>query len=71
MTENCWILKHLLQGHQILSDRGLGFIVLRPPFTTGKKQLSKVEVDTARQLSHGQIHVERVIGFLQQKYTIW
>ena len=28
----------------------------------GKKQLSGVEVDTSRQLSSVQIHVERVIG---------
>ena len=41
-----------------------------PPFTKGKKQLSKVEVDTAWQLSPVQIHVERVIGLLRQKYTL-
>ena len=41
-----------------------------PPFTKGKKQLSKVEVDTARQLSRVRIHVERVIGLLRQKYTL-
>ena len=41
-----------------------------PPFTKGKKQLSQVEVDTARQLSSVRIHVERVIGLLRNKYTI-
>ena len=41
-----------------------------PPFTRGKKQLSKVEIETARQLSHVRIHVERVIGMIRQKYTI-
>ena len=41
-----------------------------PPFTKGKKQLSQLEVDTARQLSHVRIHVERVIGLLRNKYTI-
>ena len=35
-----------------------------------KKQLSKCEVDTARQLSRIRIHIERVIGLLRQKYTI-
>ena len=35
-----------------------------------KKQLSKVEVDTARQLSLVRNHIERVIGFLRQKYTL-
>ena len=32
--------------------------------------MSKLEVDTARQLSRVRIHVERVIGLLWQKYTI-
>ncbi len=41
-----------------------------PPFTRGKKQLSQVEVDKARQLSRVRIHVERVIGVLRQKYRI-
>ena len=41
-----------------------------PPFTRGKKQLSQLEVDTVRQLSHMRIHVERVIGVVRQKYTI-
>ena len=44
--------------------------VKMPPFTKGKKQLSKIEVDTARQLSRVRIHVERVIGLMRQKYTI-
>ena len=41
-----------------------------PPFTKGKKQLEKVNVDWSRELSHVRIHVERVIGVLKQKYTI-
>ena len=41
-----------------------------PPFTRGKKQLSKEEVDVSRQLSRVRIHVERVIGVVRQKYTI-
>ena len=40
-----------------------------PPFTKEKKQLSKMDVDCARQLSRVRIHVERVIGVLRQKYT--
>ena len=39
-------------------------------FTTGKKQLSKLEIDCARQLSQVRIHVERVIGLVRQKYSI-
>ena len=37
-----------------------------PPFTKGKKQLEKVDVDWSRELS---LVVERVIGVLQ-KYTV-
>ena len=41
-----------------------------PPFTRGKKQLEKVDVDWSRELSIVRIHVERVIGVIKQKYTI-
>ena len=79
LTENCGILEKLLPGDMILADRGFtiqeaaGLFcaeVKIPPFTKGKKQLSKAEVDTARQLAHVRIHVERVIGVVRQKYTI-
>lgn len=41
-----------------------------PPFTKGKPQLSRMEVDTiTHELAHVRIHVERVIGMLRQKYT--
>ena len=33
-----------------------------PPFTRGKKQLEKVDVDWSRKLSVVRIHVEHVIG---------
>ena len=79
LTENCGLLNHILPGDQILADRGfnvqesVGFYcgeILVPPFTRGKKQLSRMEVDKARQLSRVRIHVERVIGLLRNKYTI-
>lgn len=44
--------------------------VKTPPFTRGKAQLEKVEVDWSRELSIIRIHVEQVIGVLKQKYTI-
>jgi len=44
--------------------------VKTPPFTKGKKQLEKQEIDWSRELSTVRIHVERVIGLLKQKYTI-
>ena len=79
LTENCGLLQNLLPGDLVLADRGftvqesVGMYcaeVKIPPFTRGKKQLSKFEIDTSRQLSHVRIHVERVIGVIRQKYTI-
>lgn len=79
LTENCGLLSHLQPGDQILADRGftvqdsVGLYcaeVIVPPFTKGKKQLSRLENDTARQLSRLRIHIERVIGVIRQKYTI-
>ena len=66
-------------GDVVLADRGFtcnekARMVLAevktPPFTKGKKQLEKQEVDWSRELSIVRIHVERVIGVLKQKYTI-
>ena len=44
--------------------------VKTPPFTKGKNQLEKVDVDWSRELSLVRIYVERVIGVLKQKYAI-
>ena len=44
--------------------------VKTPPFTKGKRQLEKKEVDWSRELSAVRIHIERVIGVVKQKYTI-
>ena len=79
LTEECGLLGKLLPGDLVLADRGftiqdsVGMYcneVKIPPFTREKRQLSKFEVDTSRQLSRVRIHVERVIGVLGQKYTI-
>ena len=80
ITEQSGILDKLLPGDLVrLADRGftiqdsVGFYcaeVKTPPFTKGKKQLNRHEVDWSREISHVRIHVERVIGLLKQKYTI-
>ena len=79
LTENCGLLSKLLPGDVILADCGFTIEqsagmycaeVKIPPFTKGKKQLSKLEVDSARQLAQVRIHVERLIGVLRQKYSI-
>ena len=42
-----------------------------PPFTKGKKQLEKYDVDWSRELSLVCVNVERVIGVLKQKYRMF
>ena len=67
------------RGDVILADRGFNIQeyismlhaeVKGPPFTRGKKQINRMEVDKSCDLSQVRIHVERVIGILKQKYTI-
>ena len=79
LTEHSGLLQNLLPGDVILADRGftiqesVGMLcaeVKIPPFTKGKKQLSKLEVDTTHELSQVRIHVERVIRMVWQKFTI-
>ncbi len=41
-----------------------------PAFTKGKKQLTSIEVEQTRQIANVQIHVERVVGNVRQKYSI-
>ena len=79
LTEHSRLLQNLLPGDVILADRGftiqesVGMLcaeVKITPLTKGKKQLSKLEVDTTRELSQVRIYVERIIRMVHQKYTI-
>jgi len=63
-----------MHGDLVLVDRGFdiaealachGATLVIPPFNKGKPQLSCREVETARELSRVQIHVERAIGRLK------
>ena len=65
-----------MPGDVIVADRGftcdkyahMKFAeVMILPFTKGKKQLEKVQLDWSRELSVVRIHVD---GVLKQKYTI-
>lgn len=71
LTVHSGFLDKLTYGDLVLADRGfdiaddlalVGASLATPPFTRGKPQLSRREVDTARALSCVPIHVERAIG---------
>ena len=79
IVESSDLISKLLPGDVVIADRGFtcddyAHMVLAeikiPPFTKGKKQLEKIELDWSRELSMVRIHVERVIGALKQIYTI-
>lgn len=76
IVERLALIKYLLPGDLVIADRGftgdsMNIAVMKtPPFTKGRKQLEKMVVDWGRELSSIQIHVERLIGLLKQKYKI-
>lgn len=80
ITEHCGVLDKLINGDLILADRGFTISdsvglycaeVKTPPFTKGRKQLTRCEIDQSRAISHVRIHVERIIGVLKQKYKLF
>jgi len=79
LTEHCGILKKLLPGDAVLADRGFDIadsvgamqaMLHIPAFTRNKGQLSALEVEETRKIANVQIHVERVIGSVKQKFKI-
>ncbi|PFX29140.1 uncharacterized protein LOC111325245 [Stylophora pistillata] len=79
LTESCGFLNNLKPGDLVLADRGftisesVAFCQAQlgtPAFTKGKNQLDPFDVERTRGIAKVQIHVERVIGVLRQKYTI-
>ena len=79
LTNNCGFLQQLMPGDCVLADRGFTIHegaglyyaeVKIPPFTRGKRQLDRVEIEKSRQLSAVRILVERIIGLVRQKYSI-
>ena len=79
LTEQSGFLDKLLPGDLVLADRGFTVQdsvglhcaeLITPPFTRGKKQLERKEIEHAREVSRVRIHVERLIGVLRQKYAI-
>ena len=79
LTEHSDFLKNILPGDVVLADRGfdiadsIGFYcgeLKIPAFTKGKPQLPSLDVETTRSIASVQIHVERVIGLLQNKCKV-
>ena len=79
VTEHCGILSKLLPGDVVLADRGFNIEdsvsafqaqLHIPAFTKGKSQLSTLEVEETRAIANVRIHVERVIGYVRQKFSI-
>ena len=72
-------MKKLLPGDAVLADRGFDIadsvgamqaMLHIPAFTRNKGQLSALEVEETRKIANVQIHVERVIGSVKQKFKI-
>lgn len=73
-------LENIKPGDIVMADRGftisnelqLQQASLRiPTFTKNKNQLHPIDVEQTREIAHARIHVERLIGSLKQKYTIF
>ena len=78
IVEQSNLIEYLLPGDVIIADRGftcdeyarMALAEVRiPPFTKGKKQLEKVQIDWSRELSTVRIHVERLIGVLKHHFA--
>ena len=79
LTEHCGSLENLLPGDVVLADWGFDISdsvcmmqarLYIPAFTKGKDQLSAMEVHETKTIANVQIHIERVIGCVRQKYSI-
>ena len=71
ISEQSGFLDNIMPGDLVLADRGftiedsIGLYcakVCTPPFTKGRKQLTRHKVDWSREISHVRIHIERVVG---------
>ena len=79
LTGNCDFLDNLLPGDIAMADRefdiedGAALYCAKvkiPSFTKGKRQLSDLDVEQSRRIAAVRIHVERVIGIVQNKYSL-
>lgn len=80
IVENSDFLNYILPGDVVLADRGflikdiLGVLqakLIIPAFTKGKNQLHPLDIEMTRNIAHVRIHVERIIGMLKNKFSIF
>ena len=78
--EHCGMLKNVRPGDLVMADRGFTIeenlslyqaklAILA--FSKGKSQSDPVSVEKTRGIANVRIHVERVIGLLRQKYSVF
>ena len=79
LQEHSGFLDRLHPGDLILANHGFTIEdsvclycarICVPPFTKGRKQLTRCEVDKAREISHVRIHVERVTTDNQREHNV-
>ncbi|XP_074036315.1 uncharacterized protein [Leptinotarsa decemlineata] len=80
MVELSGFLDKIQSQDIVLADRGflindslatLGAKLVIPAFTKGKKQLLPFELEETRKIAHVRIHIERIIGVIKNKFTIF
>ena len=75
ITEDCGVVRKFSTGMVALVHRGFNVqdlflkhhvTVTMPPFTKGKKQFTKLQVEKAKTISRARIQIERAIGRLKE-----
>lgn len=80
MTKSCGILDNLVPGDSVLADREFTIAesveicsarLQIPTSTRGQTQLQPWEVERTKKIANVRIHVEQMIGLVQNKYAIF
>lgn len=75
ITEDCGVMNKFNRGMVALVEQGFNVqdvflkhhvTVAMAPFTKGKKQFTKGQVEQAKTISRARIHIERAIGRLKE-----
>lgn len=80
MIELSDFCNYIKPGDVVLADRGflvnetfgvLGAKLVIPAFTKGKNQLHPTEIEETRHIAHVRIHIERIIGYIKNKFRFF